>query len=268
MLPLFAMPQTPLQTLPTAVAILQTTDDSSQVICSGVPIDSKIILTAAHCLAAQSAKFIQTRSFSIMSRGHKHPSKTFRVSRWLIHPQYKTLPQANREDFDVAILETENALQEAPGSDRPEPSFRINIDPSIGRLWILGFSPGRLKMTEPEKLLESQKAWSPVNVRSNLIREGKFEATASSPGTPAACPGDSGAPVWDFQSPHRRLLGIVVQANCEKGLVKFVDLARYAHWVKQMVHELNEASSNPKVASNNDLDHQYSKLHNNPWGHE
>jgi hypothetical protein len=268
MLPMIAIAPATSQTLPPAVAVLQTVDGVLQVTCSGVPIDAKIILTAGHCLKIQPSA-AAPNPLSVMPRGQKNHSMAFKVLRWFVHPEFKSSPDPKNEDFDIALLEIEKLNNdETEASPFPKATGFAFQSPGLGNLWIIGFSPTRLRFTEPQQLLKTNRAWSPVDLLAYKPNEGKFLARSSSPSKIAACPGDSGAPVWDFNKPQRRLKGIVVQANCEKGEVKFIDVARYSPWISQTVSKLNEGSQVPLVASNNGPEHRHSMLRSILQDHE
>lgn len=228
----------------TAVAILHRTETSHTVVCSGVPLSSKIVLTAAHCLPTASKEQGQMKDTSALAilRQGVDPEDYSRVLSWIVHPQFKAAPRPKHEDFDLALIETE--------SDTPwvqnTPTFKTNLltaaIPSQSVLWISGFSPTRLGLLSPKEIIRSPHVWADVQMLRQYPTEGKFLATSRRRHKAAACPGDSGAPVWRFEHGQARLEGLVVQGNCEKGEVKIVDIRRYATWIREAARRLNAAS--------------------------
>lgn len=89
------------------VAIVRNGD----IICSGVAISEKIVMTAAHCLVDQSPHAFRV----YLGNGVKLPSKRyvkgqFRVEKFLLHPKLKTKPGLGIINFgdynanDVGLL--------------------------------------------------------------------------------------------------------------------------------------------------------------------
>jgi len=218
---------------PTAVALAQRINGDLRITCSGVPITQNIVLTAAHCLLTRESTAMP---ISIVTH---ESAETIPAVRWIIHPRFKDSPRARQEDFDLALVETagraaqtNEPLQQPQSNENPKPDDNA-------RLWILGFSPIRLRLSKPTDILRSPSAWSSIQLQNLLPLEGKFSARASKAHRAAACAGDSGAPVWKIDHTGALLKGIVVQANCEQGEVKSIDVQHYKEWISASIQRLS-----------------------------
>lgn len=218
--------------LPKAVAVMRQLEQGQKLICSGVPITPNITLTAGHCVPQRSSNENQTTTVSLSILNPEVSVQNIKVLRWIVHPKFRESPQSNLEDFDLALLESENITISQPLLIQRQTAFSpIDFNRLTG-LWLAGFSPTRLGSESPEVLLRSKSAWSQIDKTQSFPLEGKFLARAQAANKAAACPGDSGAPVWNFRNTEPELVGLVVQANCEKGDVKIVDLRRYLTWIR------------------------------------
>lgn len=225
--------------LPKAVAVMRQLDQGQKLICSGVPLTPKITLTAGHCVPRSSPNEKQNPTVNLSILNPEESSMRTKVLRWIVHPQFRETPQSNLEDFDLALIESENLMMSQPLLSNRQTAFSPIDFSRLAGLWLAGFSPTRLGSESPEVLLRSKSAWSQIDKTQSFPLEGKFLARAQAVNKAAACPGDSGAPVWNFQNTQPELIGLVVQANCEKGDVKIVDLSRYASWIQDTAFKLS-----------------------------
>jgi secreted trypsin-like serine protease len=226
----------------TAVAIVQSINNESSVICSGTPLAKDIILTAAHCLPTGNPQNSVTPAARLSVLTLNSLEDDFKkIDRWVVHPDYKRQPIPKQEDFDLALIQTKvtrPSKESGPSQYFQTASIGTNSDMLV---WISGFSPKRIGLTNPREIIRSSAKWSNVKVLMRIPSEGKFLAVAKNPKHAGACAGDSGAPVWTFANGRALLSGLVVQANCEKGQVKIVDLAKYSDWIARATRSLNEA---------------------------
>jgi secreted trypsin-like serine protease len=224
-----------------AVAIVQNINNQKSVICSGTPLAQNIILTAAHCLPDPRLRHSLNPEFNLSVLTLNRPREEFKiVRRWIRHPDFQQQPKRGQEDFDLAIIQTENALT-------PEEREQIKSIQNVSarplknsQLWISGFSPTRIGLSNPLEIIRSPATWSDIRVLTHMPAEGKFLAVSRSQTKVGACAGDSGAPVWAFKGGQAALSGLVVQANCEKGQVKIVDIEKYSGWIAQTARHLSE----------------------------
>lgn len=227
-----------------AVALVQIIRSRPSVICSGTQLARNIYLTAAHCLPENHEKSLMTSqgnkdvSLSVLTqnnfRGEFKP-----VRRWIIHPEFKQQPEREREDFDLALIRSDD------GISAEDENLSMNFENVSARpfkddlLWISGFSPKRTGLSNPLEIISSPEKWSNIQVKTYISSEGKYLAVSKSRRLTAACAGDSGAPVWNFEHGKATLSGVVVQADCELGRVKIVDVGKYSDWIKRTLTKLN-----------------------------
>lgn len=227
-----------------AVALVQIIRSNPSVICSGTQLARNIYLTAAHCLpenpveSSITSQFNKDTGLSVLTQ-NKFRDEFKPVRRWIIHPQFRQQPEREREDFDLALIRSED------GTPTEDEHLSMNFENASARpfkndlLWISGFSPKRTGLSDPLEIIRSPEKWSNVQVKTYISSEGKYLAVSKSRRTTAACAGDSGAPAWNFEYGKPTLSGVVVQADCELGRVKIVDIGKYSDWIKRTLTKLN-----------------------------
>ena len=237
---IYSLPNTQDVSLPIAIALSaqQETNRNDQIFCSGVPLQNDLILTAAHCVK-QFERHWQKDTLTIKTSRNEHES--LRVSKSYIHPHYRENQPQSELDFDAAILELETSL---PNNQQTR-TFEIqpNQMTDTGFLWMKGFSPIRLNAATSQQALKSTETWSKLKYAEELPNEGKIKLKAER-NQFAPCPGDSGAPVWQFEEKQALLKGIVVQGNCEKGEAKILNISAFQDWLQRQTQNINAKSLN------------------------
>jgi secreted trypsin-like serine protease len=242
------------QALPKAVAIVRHISGSQQLFCSGVPLTERITLTAAHCVHQPLPDADAGTAGQITLRKPNDHDNQFKVLRILVHPEYDAKgPTAEREDFDLALVESESLLTEDSASSPTKGTFQPPAHFPAAEFWLAGFSPVRLGSNDPNHLTKSPTAWAALKITHSITQEGKFLARAAENNSAAACAGDSGAPVWQLEKNELTLIGIVVQGNCRKGDVKIVNLKKYGAWIDRTADRLSAIHQAAWAASKNVL---------------
>ncbi|MEY4064002.1 MAG: hypothetical protein RIR26_210 [Pseudomonadota bacterium] len=230
---MFIVTTPPTHFLPHAAAIAITNSEQhEQIICSGIAIDDNLLLTAGHC-AAQFASLAGKAFVTLES--DKRRVESVPILSWELHPNYQETARSHLPDLDVALIR-----HAAPPSRTVRPSIQIasSTPNAPAELWMQGFSPSRLKLESIESSLVSARSWIPLKFQTALTGSGKFRAQAPQQ-TSAACPGDSGSPVWNLSHGRAALVGIVVQGDCERGKVNVVELSGLRDWLKEATLSLN-----------------------------
>lgn len=223
----------PTQLLPNAAAIAITNPGQpEQIICSGIGIDHALLLTAGHC-AVELAR-LSERAF-VRLKKEDRTVESFRIISWQLHPSYQDEARSDLPDLDVALVKYNET--ESRGT-RLSVHIPSSTPTANSPLWMQGYSPFRLGQGSVANSLASVRAWIPLRFQSFLPGSGKFTARASGQGN-AACPGDSGSPVWSLGADQAALVGIVVQGDCAHGRVNVVELSSLRDWLRDTALSLS-----------------------------
>lgn len=236
-------------------------DSSGTGFCSGSLVNPTHVVTAAHCLTAET--FIDGMAkqwgklkvrFANTSARTAVPAK--RVSYWRNWSAFE-LGNDNRvgtefpvriDQADIAVVELSSA---APLDVAPVPMAGIGEDQRGSQLTIVGYGPsafasGKLR----QEAAEAQLQIAPAGTCSSPMGDGQFEpldsreicmqSTVANP-TAEACNGDSGGALLALE-PTVALVGVTswgtVDDNCRKatpvaGWTVFASVSSSANWLAQ-----------------------------------
>ncbi|KAG6458173.1 trypsin, alkaline B-like [Manduca sexta] len=225
---------TTINNYPTIVALLRTRDWSQWFqSCGGSIINSRHILTAAHCPHGHAVGIWRVRVGSTWanSGGVVH-----NVDRHTIHPQYND----RNLDNDIAILRLASTIafnQNARAGDFAGPNYHV-ADNQV--LWVAGWGLTQYRGNPSEQLRHVEvrsinlevcrdryrRAFPPRTVTDNMLCSGILDV-----GGRDACQGDSGGPVyhngviagitsWGERCADRRFPGVNVRVQ------------RYPVWIR------------------------------------
>uniref|UniRef100_A0A673FWL5 Vitamin K-dependent protein Z-like n=1 Tax=Sinocyclocheilus rhinocerous TaxID=307959 RepID=A0A673FWL5_9TELE len=199
---------------------------SGDVVCHGVVLGRKSVLTSATCMSA-----LKDPGLVFLSPVGRHSTVALRVSSWTPHKRYVS----GAED-DLAFLEL---MEPFPQNTSivplclPERDYSENILMRAGRKGVVMGRAGysylslddchsslNLTFLMTNKMFCMQNRESDVSVRTK----------------PMPCDLKSGSPVATVEGKTAFLTGISLSTgDCNHGLV-FTKLSRYLHWLRPLLH--------------------------------
>jgi Trypsin len=199
--------------------------------CTGAAIARDLVLTAGHCVEADT-------HYKIVDFDAAHQPQMLEVSHAARHPQFdlNTL-NGHRATADVALLKMEQPL---PGTIAPA-MLGAGATPQVGAtLTVFGYGSaisGDGKSGGTLRAAKLSVTGKPGNLQIRLIDPATGGASAGL----GACTGDSGAPVFDGGA----LIGVVswstgpnMTAGCG-GMTGVTPLSLYRGWIVETARKFN-----------------------------
>ncbi|MDB5654290.1 MAG: peptidase and chymotrypsin/Hap [Tardiphaga sp.] len=194
--------------------------------CSGALIAPELVLTAAHCIAANT-------DYKIVLYDAQRTPELRDVRRVAVHPQFRAQGISNhRAGADVALLQLTAPLSK-PVAALGIPSEPIAAGQSFGVAGIGVTRQGDGKSGGVVRAVSLLSTSQPGRLQIRLVDP----ATNNASGGLGACTGDSGAPVVQQQSGGAVIVGVVSwstgannTAGCG-GLTGVTPLTLYRAWV-------------------------------------
>ena len=92
------------------VALLEITDAGNAFVCGGSLIDSRAVLTAAHCISGKDVTqlLVSVGQWDASTSSDLYPDTNIPVIKMIIHPEYNSNNLCN--DIGLLILDTEADL--------------------------------------------------------------------------------------------------------------------------------------------------------------
>jgi|LakMenEpi03Aug12_release.lakeMendotaPanAssembly.Ray.scaffolds.fasta_scaffold58204_7 secreted trypsin-like serine protease len=213
--------------------------------CSGSLIDSRIVLTAAHCIYGLKGDLIVV----------KNDGESANVIGKIAHPNYRNISSGN----DIGILLLNKTLKSEKLS-LPSNEFIKNYSKYKENLLLGGYgidengnSVKRLAIADQRDITDKGKSvFGRGFDGKNIIAAGKWVRDKNR--YSGACSGDSGGPLF-VKSSGYILVGVVSfgAVTCaESGLPTiYTRISYYNKWINEAIVSLNNAFMNVKIKGGN-----------------
>jgi secreted trypsin-like serine protease len=164
-----------------AVVLLNVVSASGVAVCSGTMIAPTKILTAAHCISADTRRVVA----GVWSADGTVTGKV--ASRWAVHPQFQRTASVLLNDVAVVVMPS--------AMPNPSMSVLVSAPTSAGQgVYLAGWGAPGYDLAVGFTTL--------ISVNENSLRY-QYSSKLSN-----ACPGDSGGPVYRMVSGRAAVVGI------------------------------------------------------------
>ncbi|KAL0267589.1 UNVERIFIED_CONTAM: hypothetical protein PYX00_009821 [Menopon gallinae] len=207
-------------------------------ICGGSILDSRHVLTAAHCVHGMNSQVMSVRAGSSL---HSSGGEVHRVRRATVHPNYREATSDN----DIAMLELATPITPSSGAravqlarSEPRPGERALVS-GWGATREGGGASRTLKSVSVPTI--SRESCQRMYMRFNTVTENMWCAGYHE-GKRDACQGDSGGPAVV----NGRLAGVVSWgAGCARRASPgvYANVARYQDWIAEQTGGTRKSSS-------------------------
>lgn len=216
---------------PEYLATVSLLNNAGQTHCSGVLVDSRTVLTAAHCLGKIPSRVgFGSKAYPDTYSEQEIRSYQVKAHHLWRYPHTVTPPWLDRPlgDFGAIFL-----LEDAPSWTRPTPIKMIGDVPEGSRMVIAGFGQTRSPVQPFGILHKTEVLLDGVNHTANEI------IWKSLPGhNGSSCYGDSGGPMFFVEQDATLTLvgvtsrGLDLTHNCSHGGV-YTDARKYTDWIEE-----------------------------------
>jgi secreted trypsin-like serine protease len=199
--------------IPWQVAVLKKNGTDNLLICSGVLVHTRVVVTVAHCVSRLNSKqlLVTVGDWDLSVSTEPHPAADREVSEIIVHSGFKWRGLIN----DIAILILDKDVPATPNIGTvclPPPGFAAENS----KCFVTGWGKDRKEGTFSAKLRRVD-----LKVLTNSDCQEKLRSTRLSPffeldknfvcalGEKDACEGDGGGPLTCNKDGQQMLVGIV-----------------------------------------------------------
>jgi len=182
---------------PWLVSILSSTGLQGSQLCGGTLLNSRVVLSAAHCTFYESGSRIPPQMIKVTLgdhniRRHEYGEQKAGVSDYRSHPRYNHYNQEADYDFSLLFLDRNIVFSKTISSAcLPNPSKNYENTPVIAAGWGLdetGRTPDILQQVELRTMSNRHCSykWGVILTNNMICADGHYQGT---------CSGDSGGPL-------------------------------------------------------------------------
>jgi len=195
---------------PWQVGLKSSRRQGTRPFCGGVLLDSRTVLTAAHCLTGRGSLYVVLGDYDVNRRDSGEVSYLVRSSNFRLHPSYNSRSQ----DYDFAIIRLSSSVT-FTNSVKPVcmPNPQSNYDNRVARVTGWGTlssgsssQPSILREVDVNTMTNAACVWPNTIYSSSDVTRRMI--CASAPGKDA-CQGDSGGPLIARDGNSFKLIGVV-----------------------------------------------------------